>query len=448
MSQSPNWGTMTTKLTLISEMAMKDKKCCFKNLVHLLDEINLMDCYMTLKTDKANGVDGISVEEYEKKLGSNLKGLVSRMKNQSYKPKPCRRVYIPKVNGKLRPLGIPSTEDKIVQLGIKRILEAIYENDFLEQSYGFRPGRNCHYALAKLGKIITKKPINFIIDADIKGFFDNVDHEWMMKFLQVRIEDKSLLRLIKRFLKSGIMEEGKYSETEKGTPQGGIISPVLANVYLHYVLDLWFEKVVKKHLGKRHTELIRYADDFVICTKYRKDAEKIMNALRNRLRKFGLELSEDKTRLIRFGKSVHKQARKRGKKVDTFNFLGLTHYCKTTRNGKFVVGRKTDRKKLCAKLKEMNLWLKKTRDVPDKKRWWRIIGMKLRGHYQYYGVTGNYRGIKEYYYNVIKMIFKWLNRRSQKKSFTLVNYLKYLETHKLPKPKICHNLFELSLVKF
>jgi len=431
---------METKLNLISEKARKDKKYKFNNLAYLLNERNLTGCLLRLKTGKATGVDDVTVEEYEQNLGKNLKELVERMKSQAYKPKPVRRTYIKKMNGKLRPLGIPSTEDKIVQIGITRILEAIYENDFLDQSYGFRPKRNCHGALNRLDKTITKKSVNHIIDADIKGFFDNVNHEWMMKFLQERITDINLLRLIKRFLIAGIMEEGKYRETEKGTPQGGILSPVLANVYLHYVLDLWIEKIVKRHC-KGYVEYVRYADDFIICVQCKEESTKILKALKGRLKRFGLELAEDKTRVIEFGRYAKENAKRKGNKPETFNFLGFTHYCDIGRNGYFKIGRKTDRKKFSMKLKEINKWLKQIRCTTKSREWWNTVKLKLRGHYQYYGVSGNYRSINKFYEIVRKLIFKWLNRRSQRRSFTWENYAKYLQRYSLPKPKIYHNFY-------
>ena len=249
---------MQTKLNLISEFVKRDEKSRLDSLAYLLGEENLKQCFGMLKKGKAAGIDGMSVEEYEKDLESNLKNLVSRMKAQAYRPQPVRRTYIAKANGKLRPLGIPAVEDKIVQRGIARILEAIYEVDFLDFSYGFRSHRSCHQALKRLNQVIMTQPINHIIDADIKGFFDSVDHEWLMKFLGVRIGDQNFLRLIKRFLKNGYMEEGKLHPSEEGTPQGGVVSPILANVYLHYALDLWMEKVVKPEC-RGAVEIVRYA---------------------------------------------------------------------------------------------------------------------------------------------------------------------------------------------
>ena len=317
---------MQTKLNLISEFAKRDEKSRLDNLAHLLSEENLKECFGMLKKAKATGVDGMSVEVYGENLEANIKELVNRMKHQSYRPQPVRRVYIEKSNGKLRPLGIPSVEDKIVQRGVSRILEAIYEVDFLDCSYGFRPHRSCHQALKRLNQVIMTQPINHIIDADIKGFFDHVDHEWLMKFLGVRIGDSNFLRLIKRFLKNGYMEEGKLYASDEGTPQGGVVSPILANVYLHYALDLWIEKVVKPNC-RGAVEIVRYADDFVICVQYKDEAVKILDELKQRLTKFKLELAEDKTRLIEFGRYAKQNAETKDQRASTFNFLGFTIFC-------------------------------------------------------------------------------------------------------------------------
>lgn len=424
------------------EIAEKDRKHKFNNLIHMLNETGLKECFYLLKKDKATGIDGVTFKEYEQNLDANITDLVARMKRFSYRPQSVRRVYIPKANGKLRPLGIPSLEDKIVQMGIARILTAIFETDFVDFSYGFRPGKNCHQALDRLDKIIMQNPINYVIDADIKGFFDNVDHSWLRRCLEERISDQKLIRYIVRFLKAGVMEDGKWYETEKGTPQGGIISPILANIYLHYALDLWLSKVIKRRC-RGIVIMIRYADDFIICVQYQDEAEWILIELRKRLAKFGLELAADKTKIISFGRFAVENAKKKGQRAGTFNFLGFTHFCDKTRTGKFKVGRTTDRKKLRAKLKAMNDWLKAIRNVAAVKEWWTTLGAKLSGHFQYYGVSGNFRGIKRFYFLTIRMVFKWLNRRSQKKSYNWVSFTKYLTRYPLPKPKISHNFYTL-----
>lgn len=431
---------MQTKLNLISERVKQDEALRLTSLVHLLNEESLKASYLELKKGKAPGIDGETIESYAINLDENIKSLVTRMKNQSYHPKPARRTYIAKANGKQRPLGIPAIEDKIVQRGIAQILAAIYENDFMDFSYGFRPHRSCHQALKSLNQVIMTRPINHIIDADIKGFFDHVDHEWLMKFLEVRIADVNLLRLIKRFLKNGYMEEGRLFATEEGTPQGGIVSPILANIYLHYVLDLWMEKVVKPRC-RGAVEIVRYADDFVICVQYKDDAEKILEGLKARLDKFKLELASDKTRLIEFGRYAKQNAKTKGKRAATFNFLGFTHFIDQSRKGGFKLGRKTDRKKFSAKLKEMNEWLKTVRNLFVLKDIWKLLRAKLRGHFQYFGVSGNHRNLVLFEHHVKRIVIKWLNRRSQKKSFNWESFGKYLERHPLPKPQIHHDFY-------
>jgi group II intron reverse transcriptase/maturase len=434
---------MVTQLALIAERAAREGRCLFNNLAHLLNEESLKECFYMLKREKACGIDAVSWTEYERELDRNLGGLVERMKRQAYKPQPVRRVYIEKANGKLRPLGIPAVEDKIVQMGMKRILEAIYEQDFLDCSWGFRPGRSCHQALDRLDKIIMCGPVSYVIDADIRGFFDNVDHEWMMRCLEQRISDRNFLRLVARFLKAGVMEEGKWWESDRGTPQGGVLSPVLANVYLHHVLDLWIEKRIKRGY-EGLVEVVRYADDFIICVQQREEAERLMVELRERLEQFGLELSAEKTRLIEFGRYAQQNARRRGGRPGSFRFLGFTHYCDKTRRGAFKVGRKTDSKKLRAKLKEMNGWLKAIRNRYEAKVWWQVLRAKLNGHYRYYGVSGNYRSIQSYYWATVRLAFKWLNRRSQKKSMNWSRFHEYLERYRLPRPRIYHNFYTLG----
>jgi RNA-directed DNA polymerase len=429
-----------TKLRLITEMAAKDRECKFSNLIHLLNVANLRDCFYQLKRDKASGIDGVSFSEYETNLETNLITLVARMKQYSYRPQAVRRTYIPKANGKLRPLGIPCIEDKVVQKAIARILTAIYEVDFMDFSYGFRPNRGCHDAIKRLHEVLMRHRINHIVDADIKGFFDNVDQQWLMRCLEERIGDKGLLRYIKRFLKAGVMEEGKWQETEKGTPQGGIISPILANIYLHYVLDLWLVKAVQPRC-RGEVVMVRYADDFVIGVQYRDEAEQILVVLKQRLHKFGLELAMDKTKVIEFGRYAADNARERGQKAETFSFLGFTHYCGKTRKGKFKVGRTTDRKRFRAKIKEMSTWLKQVRNTAHIKEWWPILSAKLSGHFQYYGVSENYRGIRRFYFLAIRLVMKWLNRRSQKMSTNWEQFLRYLKRYQLPRPKISFSLY-------
>jgi RNA-directed DNA polymerase len=435
--------TTLTRLALISQWARKKPKCRFTSLAHLLDERFLAGCYFELGRDRASGVDGISWKEYGERLDENLGQLVARMKVKRYKPQPAKRVYIPKDEHSKRPLGLPALEDKIVQRGIAHILEAIYEADFLDCSYGFRPKRNCHQAVNAVDKTVMTNPINHVIEADIRGFFDNVSHEWMMEFLKVRIVDPSFLLLIRRFLKAGYIEAGLVVATRRGTPQGGNLSPILSNIFLHYVLDLWFEKRLKRRVrGACH--LVRYADDFICMVQSQDDARHIEQALRERFAKFDLELHPKKTRVISFGRYERENAQRQQRRPNTFDFLGFTHFCGTSRKGKFIVGRKTSRKKFRAKCKEMNQWLRHVRNACKAKDWWPVLAAKLRGHYQYYGVSGNMLSIRRFYTLALRMAFKWLNRRSQRKSFNWARFREYLEHYPLPKPRIMHNLYTLS----
>ena len=444
MHRNGDW--VQTKLKLITSRAQRDRWCRFSSLAYLLNEGFLAQCFGELKRGKAPGIDGVRWEEYAEKLTENLRGLVSRLKAKRYWPQPVKRVYIPKDGKSMRPLGLPVVEDKVVQMGMARILEAIFEVDFLEVSYGFRPGRSCHDALDRLDKAIMSKPVNYVVEADIKGFFDHVDHKWLMECLRQRISDPSFLRLIGRFLKAGIMEEGKYVETGEGTPQGGILSPVLSNIYLHYVLDLWFERRMKRELSG-YAEENRYADDFVICVQRREEGERVLRALRERFAKFGLSLSEEKTRLVEFGRYAGVNRERRGEKPDTFDYLGFTHFIDRSRRGKFKVGQRTSKKKFRAKIKAMNSWLKSVRNAVKLREWWAILRVKLLGHYRYYGISGNLMGIKRYYLRVLALVYKWINRRSQRRSYNRKGFAHYLEYYPLPKPRIYRNLYTLAPAK-
>jgi RNA-directed DNA polymerase len=354
-----------------------------------------------------------------------------------------RRVYIPKPDGRKRGLGILTVEDKIVEMGIKKIVEAIFEVDFMDVSFGFRPNRSCHDALEVLDKAIMTRVVNYVVDMDIEKFFDTIDHGWLMRCLRERIIDTSLLRLIVRFLKAGVMEEGKYKEVDRGTSQGGIISPILANIYLHYVLDLWFEKVVKRQL-KGYAQLIRYGDDFIVCFQRGDEARAFEEMLRQRLGKFGLKIAEGKSRVIGFGRNEWEKAQRTGMKVATFDFLGFTHHCDKTRRGKFKLGRKTSGKRFRQKAKAMNDWLRRVRNQVTLAEWWKVFRLKLAGHYRYYGISGNMQALREFYREASKLAYKWINRRSQKKSFTYAQYCKFKKYNPLPEPKIYHLTYTLS----
>jgi len=436
----PDVGKTWQKISLITGHARRDPDFQFTSLAHLLDVEYLRDCYKSLNRNKAVGVDNVSWEEYGNNLEENLEQLVSRLKRKKYKPIPARRVYIPKSETEKRPLGISALESKIVERGITWILESIYEQDFLNCSYGFRPGRNCHQALKELNDLIMFQPVSHIVEADIEGFFDNVSHEKLMEFIRIRINDTTLLNLIEKFLKAGYIDEGKLVTTDTGTPQGSILSPMLANIFLHYVLDTWFETTVKSHV-KGFCEIVRYADDFVCVVRYIDDARRIKQGLENRFNKYGLRIHPTKSRNISFGRFERKNAEAQNRRTNTFDFLGFTHYCDNSRKGNFKIGRKTSRKKYIAKCKEMNAWLKAIRNQVKTKDWWKILIAKLRGHFQYYGVSENYNGIVRFYKFTIKMVRKGMNRRSQKRKMSWDRFTKYLEHYPLPKPKIVHSFY-------
>ncbi|UOF90084.1 group II intron reverse transcriptase/maturase [Fodinisporobacter ferrooxydans] len=431
---------METKLARIAEMAKADPKLRFTSIGHFINAQTLMESHRKMKSEKATGVDGVTKEAYEANLEANVENLEKRLRQKSYRPQPASRTYIPKDEKSMRTLGIPAYEDKLVQDALKNVLEAIYEQDFMNFSYGFRPGRSMHDALKKLTVIIERGKINYVVDADIKGFFNHVDHEWLMKFLNLRIGDPNIHRLVRRMLKAGIQEDGEFEPTEEGTPQGSVVSPILANVYLHYVLDIWFAVAVKKHC-KGQAEMVRFADDFVCCFQYRDDAERFYAALRNRLSKFNLSIAEEKTKIIEFGRFAETNRKRRGEgKPETFVFLGFTHYCSKSQRGAFRVKRKTSGKKFRQKMKAMKTWIRFNRHM-EQEEFLRTIRSKLAGHYRYYGITDNFKMIHSFYDQTINLMYKWLNRRSQRKSFTWENFREMLGKFKLPKPKIYVNIY-------
>jgi len=421
----------------IAQQAEKHKK--LQTLMHYVNRQNLIEEHRLQRKGKAAGIDGVGKEGYGENLEANIDDLLSRMKSFSYRPKAVRRTYIPKAGSdKMRPLGIPAYEDKLVQGVMRKVLDRIYEGKFYDFSYGFREGKSCHQAIRQLNQLIMTKKINFIVDADIKGFFDNVDHEWLMKFLEHDIADKNFLRYIKRFLKAGIIEDLKYHESDKGTPQGGLISPVCANVYLHYVLDMWFEKVVKKQC-KGEAYIIRYADDFICMFRYENEANAFYEALEARLKKFNLELSKDKSKIIRFGRFA-KQHSADGK-TDTFDFLGFTHINGETLTGKYTVVHRTSKKKLKAKKQSVKEWLKenihgKPSDTIE------LLNKKLVGHYRYYGISGNYEGLLKFYRYIRISLYKTLTRRSQRAYLSWKRYRRLLEKHPITEPRIYVNIWQ------
>jgi group II intron reverse transcriptase/maturase len=408
------------------------------NVSGQINKATLAESCRELDGKKAVGIDGVTKAEYEKNLDENIAKLSERLRRDSHNPNPSRRVMIDKAgSGKKRPLGISCFEDKIVEKTVATLLSAIYETKFLDCSFGFRPGRNCHQAIRRVNEIIMSKKASYVVEADIRSFFDTLDHEKLIEFLEHDIDDKKRIRLIRKFLKAGIMEEGKYIEKEEGSPQGSVISPTLANVYLHYVLDLWFEKVVKKRCrGEAH--IVRYADDFVCMFQYEDDAKKFYEVLPKRLEKFGLSVAEEKTRILEFGRFATESRKKRGLgKPGTFDFLGFTLYCgKSYKTGRFKVGLKTSRKKTRDKLKKFRKWVKDRRD-------WKIskiisgINRSLRGYYQYFGISGNSRSLSDLCQRVRRIIFYYMNKRSQAKGLTWEKYNEILKKYlPLEKPRI------------
>ena len=418
---------MATDRTRIGAKARKEPGLVFTSLYHhICDVDNLRACYDTLEAHKATGVDGVSKEEYGRNLEENLRDLSGRLKRMGYRPGPKRRSYIPKAGSeKGRPLGISNLEDKIVEEAAKRTLEPIYEAVFEDSSYGYRPGRNQHRCLDVLGRTIQQRKINHVVEADIKSFFDKVNHEWMIRFLRHRIGDERVIRLIVRMLKSGMMEDGLRQATEEGTPQGSILSPLLSNIYLHYVLDLWFSRRVSRQ-SRGEAYYFRFADDFLAGFQHKEDAESFRKRLEDRLEGFGLQVAAEKTRCIEFGRFAREDAQRRGEKPKVFTFLGFEHYCGKTKEGYFKVKRRTSRKKLGQSLGKFTDWAKKARHVLRKGEMLRQAKSRVVGHLSYYAITDNLERCSYYDYRAKQILFKWLNRKSQRKAYTWESFAQAL----------------------
>lgn len=428
---------LPSALERVGQAARQDRKLRFTALLHhIYDEDRLRRAYMGVEHDAVAGIDGETWRHYGENLKKNLQDLSGRLARGAYRARPVRRAYIEKADGRKRPLGVPVLEDKIVQRSAVEVLNAIYEVDFLGFSYGFRPGRSQHQALDAVAYGMWKKMVKWVLDADIQSFFDTLSHEWLVKFLEHRIADRRVIRLIQKWLNAGVLEDGKRMVTEMGTVQGGSISPLLANIYLHYVFDLWIEQW-RKTQAKGDVLVVRFADDFVAGFQHRKEAEQLLANLHERFSRFGLKLHPDKTRLIEFGRFAAQDRNGRGQgKPETFNFLGFTHYCGTDQRGKFTVVRQTMRARMLKKLKEVNLELQRRRHQPVDEQG-RYVQALVGGHVRYYGVPLNSRAIRVFRVLVIRLWHKWLSRRSQRGYLPWERMQRYIHRW-VPPAVICH----------
>ncbi len=428
---------MNQRLARVRQAAERDGKQQFSALLHHVYNIDtLVFAYWSLDRDSAPGIDGVTWRSYGEALEDNLQDLSSRLKRGGYRASAVRRVFIPKADGRQRPLGVPTLEDKIVQRALVEVMNTIYEVDFLGFSYGFRPGRSQHDALDAVTVGLTRRKVNWVLDADIRGFFDTLNHEWLIKFVEHRIADKRVVRLIRKWLRAGVVEDGVRTEGTVGTPQGGSVSPLLANIYLHYVLDLWADQWRNRH-ARGDVIIVRYADDFVVGFQHRDEADRFLTDLRERFAGFDLELHPDKTRLLEFGRFAANNRKKRGDgKPETFDFLGFTHICGRTRKGRFKVQRQTMRKKFQAKLKEVESLFRKRWHwpIPEVGRW---LAAVVRGHVRYYGVPGNGARINAFRFAIGRLWYRALRRRSQNDRSNWARARRLIDKY-IPGARICH----------
>jgi RNA-directed DNA polymerase len=427
-----------TKLKRIAWLSERDHNKRFECLMHHIDYDRLKDNFNQLDPKKAVGIDGVTKQEYESNLESNLRDLLDRMKRMAYIPQPVKEVLIPKDGqpGKFRPLGISVLEDKIVQGAFRQILEAIYEPLFMDCSHGFRPRRGCHTAIKDLRAYLQENPVEIVIDIDLKNFFGTIDHKTLEEILREKIKDEKFIRYIIRMFKAGVLTEGELKIGDEGVPQGSICSPILANIHAHKAIDEWVEKIIQPYC-KGKVKLFRYADDAVICCEKTEDATRIRKTLPKRLEKYKLTLNEEKTKMVEFSREKVIQGIPQG----SFDFLGFTFYWGKARSGRIIAKLKTSGKTLRKKLVKVGEWCKENRNKYTLKELWKTFCAKLRGHTQYYGVSFNSSKIQKFYYESTRIFFKWINRRSQKKSFTWEKFGNFLKKFPPPKAKICHSCF-------
>lgn len=438
---------METKLKKIEKLSSENPKMEYKKLIGHFSKRNLICCFHELDGKKAKGIDGVSKDEYGENLEENIESLIERMKKLKYYPAPVREVKIPKGNGKYRPLGISNIEDKIIQSMYAKILTKIYEPIFIEESFGFRPGRSCHDAVKSIHKYVNRTNYGVVIDVDLSNFFGTINHRKLIQLLEIKIKDRTFIRYIVRMLRAGILADGELKKSDEGSPQGSIVSPVLANIFAHYAIDLWInDKEMQNKYLRGGIHFVRYADDFVICTN-KMDAPRIIKALEGRLQRFDLKINTEKTKVINFNKAELQSSKgnlrqkPKIKKQGVINFLGFSLYCGKSKKGTPIVKIKTIGKTLSKKLKEFTIWCKSNRNKIRLGALWKTFILKVRGHIQYYGISHNFKSVNLYIFQARKIFFKWINRRSQRKSFNWKKFALFEALNPLPKAKIVHRLF-------